>query len=406
MEFGKNKNKDKRFAIVLSGGGARGAYEVGVLKYIFLDFPRESGIKPHFDIFCGTSVGAIHIAFLASYIRQIQENIRILISIWEKMRMETYMKVNFSFIFEILKGYESKRESSDKENINMLKRALFDVSNLNTIISKGINWEMINRNVIDGMIHSVCVFATHIASGITRAFINSLEIISEWKRDPFMDFKQVAFRPEHVLASAAIPIIFPPVKIDGQWYCDGGVRLNTPLSPAIRLGADKIFSVVLRYYEPSPLKKREEVYPNIFYIMGKILNSLFLDRIAYEFSRLEVMNQLIDTVKSSLGEEEFEKISKKMKEVRGYELKIVDLLYIRPSEDIGKIAYECAKKYARIPTSRSKALIKLVLELSPSVDSDVISYIFFEPSYTSELIRLGYEDAKKQADDIFKFFSS
>jgi len=406
MEFGKNKNKDKRFAIVLSGGGARGAYEVGVLKYIFLDFPRESGIKPHFDIFCGTSVGAIHIAFLASYIRQIQENIRILISIWEKMRMETYMKVNFSFIFEILKGYESKRESSDEENINMLKRALFDVSNLNTIISKGINWEMINRNVIDGMIHSVCVFATHIASGITRAFINSLEIISEWKRDPFIDFKQVAFRPEHVLASAAIPIIFPPVKIDGQWYCDGGVRLNTPLSPAIRLGADKIFSVVLRYYEPSPLKKREEVYPNIFYIMGKILNSLFLDRIAYEFSRLEVMNQLIDTVKSSLGEEEFEKISKKMKEVRGYELKIVDLLYIRPSEDIGKIAYECAKKYARIPTSRSKALIKLVLELSPSVDSDVISYIFFEPSYTSELIRLGYEDAKKQADDIFKFFSS
>lgn len=406
MEFGKNKNKDKRFAIVLSGGGARGAYEVGVLKYIFLDFPRESGIKPHFDIFCGTSVGAIHIAFLASYIRQIQENIRILISIWEKMRMETYMKVNFSFIFEILKGYKSKRESSDEENINMLKRALFDVSNLNMIISKGINWEMINRNVIDGMIHSVCVFATHIASGITRAFINSLEIISEWKRDPFMDFKQVAFRPEHVLASAAIPIIFPPVKIDGQWYCDGGVRLNTPLSPAIRLGADKIFSVVLRYYEPSPLKKREEVYPNIFYIMGKILNSLFLDRIAYEFSRLEVMNQLIDTVKSSLGEEEFEKISKKMKEVRGYELKIVDLLYIRPSEDIGKIAYECAKKYARIPTSRSKALIKLVLELSPSVDSDVISYIFFEPSYTSELIRLGYEDAKKQADDIFKFFSS
>jgi NTE family protein len=403
MEFGKNKNREKRFAIVLSGGGARGAYEVGVLKYIFSDFPRETGIKPHFDILCGTSVGAIHIAFLASYIRQIEENIRILISIWEKMKMETYMKVNFSFIFEVFRG--GKRKSSGEDNINMLKRALFDVSNLNLIISKGINWEMINRNVVDGIIHSVCIFATHIASGITRAFINSREIISEWKKDPFMDFKQVAFRPEHVLASAAIPIIFPPVKIDGEWYCDGGVRLNTPLSPAIRLGADKIFSVALRYYEPSAVKEREEVYPNIFYIIGKILNALFLDRIAYDFSRLEVMNQLIDTVKSSVGEEEFEKISKKMKEVRGYELKIADLLYIRPSEDIGKIAYECAKKYARLPTSRNKALIKFILELSPRVDSDVISYIFFEPSYTSELIKLGYEDAKKQADQIFKFFS-
>ncbi len=402
MKLGRD-NKEKRFAIVLSGGGARGAYEVGVLKYIFSDFPRETGIKPHFDIFCGTSVGAIHIAFLASYIRQIEENIRILISIWEKMKMETYMKVNFSFIFEVFRG--GKRKSSNEDNINMIKRALFDVSNLNTIISKGINWEMINRNVVDGIIHSVCIFATHIASGITRAFINSREIISEWKKDPFVDFKQVAFRPEHVLASAAIPIIFPPVKIDGEWYCDGGVRLNTPLSPAIRLGADKIFSVVLRYYEPSAAKEREEVYPNIFYIMGKILNALFLDRIAYDFSRLEVMNQLISTVKSSVGEEEFEKISKKMKEVRGYELKIADLLYIRPSEDIGKIAYECAKKYARLPTSRSKALIKFILELSPRVDSDVISYIFFEPSYASELIRLGYEDTKKQADEIFKFFS-
>ncbi len=391
------EKEKKRVAIVLSGGGARGAYEVGVLKYLFTEFQKETGIFPEFHILCGTSVGAIHIAFLASYITRMTENIRLLESIWKGLTMDTFMKIDILSIPKIFFGVRGEK----RENV-----ALFDVSFLNEIISKGINWELIRRNIFEGILHSVCIFTTHISSGMTVAFIDSAEIISEWKRDPFMTFRQVAIRPEYVIASAAIPIIFPAVNIDGEWYCDGGVRLNTPLSPAIRLGADKIFSVVLRYYEPSIKKEREEVYPNFFYLVGKIFNALFIDRVAYDLSRLEVINHLISTTRKFISDEEFEKINQEIFNFRGYYLKCVDTILVKPSEDIAKLAYESARKYARFPSTRNKAFVKLLLELSPKVDSDFISYIFFDPSYSSELIELGYSDAKKMADDIYNFFVS
>lgn len=378
---------NKKFAIVLSGGGSRGAYEVGVLKYLYTDFVRQTGIMPHFDIMCGTSVGAIHTAFLASFIKGIQTNIKILESIWHNLEGEKIFKITLKNIFELFLGKSSTR-------------SIFKTDALNMLIKNGINWNSIRRNIVEGVIKAVCVFATQISTGKTIAFVDSLEV-SEWKKDPFMTPVLCSIRPEYVLASAAIPLLFPPVEIDGKWYCDGGIRLNTPLSPAIRLGADKIFTVVIRYYEPSEVLEREELFPNPLYLIGKVMNALFLDRIAYDISRLEILNELLRSISNFIS---LDLINQKMKEFRGYDMKIVEPIFVRPSENITEIAVECAKRYTRVIKSRYKLFLRTILEFSQGAEADIVSYILFEPRYVEELINLGYSDAKNNADKIYRFF--
>ena len=393
----KNKNK-KKIALVLSGGGARGAYEVGVLKYLFENFPNAN-----FDIYCGTSVGAIHTVAISSMKGIENDAIRMLESIWKNMNMNEVLefgplKARDIFLWVLGKGKE-------------FRRSLFNTSVIRKYVQSKIQWQRLHQLTQSEEISSVAIAATHIGSGIVTIFIESKNKNIEW-RDPFCRPENTLLSFKHILASASVHFIFPSVKINTEYYCDGGLRINTPLSPAIRLGTDKIFVIPLRMRYTS--EEREKIfqdkkinnYPSPFLLFGKIMNALAVDRIIYDIDRVEIMNRFISQSEIVCGQNFLERLNKEMRKIRGYEYRKIETLCIYPSRDIGMLALLYAseitkkKKYPKIYS----LLIKTMLPFGIEGQSDLLSYLLFDSEFTSELINLGYNDAKEKKEEISKFF--
>ena len=270
-----------RVALVLSGGGARGAYEAGVIKYIRNELPEKIAKNIEFDIICGTSVGAINCCYLASSNDAPSLQGTGVAEIWSKLNIEGIYKVGMRELSRIPRFiFGSKRHKHfhfDKE-IRRLG-GFFDTSPLENLVSTENNWPNIRKNIHEGNLKALAINATHIASGKTHVFVDRFEGgLPPWSTDPHVDAFSVKIGPQHALASAAIPWVFPAVNIAGDLYCDGGVKLNTPISPALRLGADRLFVLGLSpepnlfMNQDSNLDKNNiESYPSAIYLIGKLL---------------------------------------------------------------------------------------------------------------------------------------
>ena len=386
-------------ALVLSGGGARGAYEAGVLSYLFEEIlPIWKG-KVELDIASGTSVGAIHAAYtLATRGTDSKSRASILIEAWESMRASQILRLRFKDLLGLPLRALGLRSSNEKLTLG----GLVDLSKLDKLIADRIPWTQLEK-VLKNEHLGLCVSCTEIRSGRVVVFMSGgLANPNVWLDDPNARAEHCTISTEHVRASAAIPFLFPAVRIGKRYYVDGGLRMNTPLSPALRLGAQRALVVCLRH--PPPTHTNAPPYPEAVikspsFDLGKILNELTLDQLEYELKRLDLINEMISQGELHYGSDFLDKINIAVKQKRGRGYSQVETQILRPSEDLGKIAGESIQGAGKEMGTLTNLLAKLAAH-NPGKEADLLSYLLFDRVYTKRLIELGRSDAKLRHDEI------
>ncbi|NBV42464.1 patatin-like phospholipase family protein, partial [bacterium] len=268
-------------ALVLTGGGARGAYQAGAMRAIG-EIVRRNKIDRPFDIFCGNSAGAINSAFLASQVHQFSAGCDRLCDFWESLTTDQIYKTDFKsllgrgarWVWELSTGglYERK-----------LVRSLLDTSPLLRLIHREIDFSKIESNIRDGLADAIAITAVSYSTGDSRTFFQSHQGVRAWEKVR-RDSVATTLLPKHVMASSAIPILFPPVKLGDDYFGDGSLRNYTPMSPAIHLGADRILVIGVRC--KYCMGETHAKQPSLGRILSVILNYVLLDAIDYDYENL------------------------------------------------------------------------------------------------------------------------
>ena len=402
----RSRGDRPRLAIVLSGGGARGAYEAGVLRYLREDLAGDLGGEIHFDIICGTSVGGIHACFMAGTSDIPVHQGRLLAERWENFVLEEV--VHFG-VKEFMKTPATLLGSGKIEEVEKGQKRLGGIVNtlmLERIVRRLIPWQRIGHNNDSGCFESLSVTTTDIGSGKSVVFVQSSRPLPPWSQDPFVRAQMVKMSSEHALASAAIPIMFPAIAIGERFFCDGGLRQNTPLSPALRLGADKVLVVGLRHKpDPDEIPEEKMPFPGAAFLAGKVLNAFLLDHIDYDLDRLRRFNALINAVKAAGDEEHKRQLDEVVTRARGAPYRVVGEYMVRPSVDLGAIAGDVAKagRFKGMGGGTGIRLLRRLVTAAGSSEADLLSYILFDGQYAAELVRIGYEDARARHHDLCNF---
>lgn len=411
----------KKTALVLSGGGARGAYEVGVLRYIREELPSALGFQPRFDIICGTSVGAVNACFISATAHEPEKQGKRLAEIWESLVLDEMYELGLRDLITIpwnlFRGRTPRSAFDRGRGAPRRLGGILNTAPLETLVLREIPWKNISKNFREGHTYALSVSSTEISSGNTVVFFQHGEKrFPQWARDYHIIPRMTTIGPSHALASAAIPLLFPAVRVGNAYYCDGGLRQNTPLSPALRLGADRVLVIGLKYSPPGPLEmpgkpsgKDLEAYVNPLFILGKVLNALLLDRAEYDLDRLRLFNAVIDGGEKAYGPDFLQRINSIIVPIRGAPYRRVEDLYITPSEDIGAVASRHAgrgKAALRLRGIVSWAFTRISVHGLPRGEADFLSYLMFDGAYAKDLIRLGMADAAAHKDDLVSFFST
>jgi NTE family protein len=402
----------KKTALVLSGGGARGAYEAGFVRYLREELPAALGAQPRLDILCGTSVGAVTACFLAATMDTPETQGRELAALWADLSLEKVYKVDGEDLWSLTR---KMWRAATNEPVRPEGWRLYDILHpepLEWMVRTRASWGRISANLAKGLFSALSVTATEIVSGRSVVFVQRKEGgVPAWSRDPFTEAREAVIVPEHALASAAIPLMFKSVKIGDEYFCDGSLRQNTPLSPALRLGADRVLIVSLKHRPPggAPPEPPLSAYPTTPLLMGRVLNALMLDHTDYDLDRLRRFNSLLLAGRDTFGEDFIPRINDTVKKMRGQPYRLVRDLVVRPSRDIATIAGAHARRAGMGRPERASLPTKLLHRIAQSQllsEADLASYLLFDAGYAADLIELGMEDAHAQRDELLRFFTA
>lgn len=372
-------DRNRRSALLLSGGGARAAYQVGVLKAIAELTPK--GSKNPFPIICGTSAGSINTVALASNASNFHLGVKKLIRVWSNFELHHVFYADAKNLFKRIGHWAWSQLGPGTWHKG--PSSLLDNQPLRELLNQYIDFEKIDQSIERGELHAYCLTACSYTSGESTTFYDGSAKIQDWARTHREGMRK-KMRIDHLMASSAIPVIFPSVELDEEHFGDGSMRQISPISPALHLGAEKILIIGLRMEREPGSPQAPELRPSLGQISGYVLDTLFLNSLQSDIERMERMNRTLRESKS----------------VNSEQLKIVEHFVINPSEDIANIAM---KHFLELPKSFRIAL--KFLGMAKANSRRFISYLMFTKTFCQELIDLGYNDALARREEIIEFLA-
>lgn len=371
----------KKTALVLPGGGARGAFQVGVLKAIAELLPRSS--PNPFSVISGTSAGAVNSIVLASRARSLRSAVAELERVWGHFRCHHVYKTDH---WTMLKSSLHWMAALVLGGFGVgMPTSLLNNTPLRDLLSRNVHFPRIRDAIEDGHLDAVAVTAAGYASARSTTFFEAADREAGWQRTRRLGVN-TDLNLDHVMASVAVPYVFPPVRIGGEYFGDGAMRQATPLSPAVHLGADRILVIGIRDETGGSENAEADSPPSFAQIAGYMLDTLFMDGLYSDLERITRINELLDVV------------SKDTLKVGDRPMRPIDTMLIVPSQDLRTIA---ERHREELPFA-IRALLRGVGGRSPG-ENKLLSFLLFEQAYTRELIDLGYHDALKVADELRDF---
>lgn len=366
-------------ALVLSGGGARGAYQSGVINAL-AEISANLGIRQPFGIFTGVSAGALNSSFLAARANDFLTGSEKLSQLWSELKSEqvfhtdpfSLSKIGLKWMRDLPLGGITGHSAGP---------SLLNTEPLRSLILENIDFTQIQSHIDRKVLSALAITAVDYHSSLATTFVQGDPKHEMWVRTRrFSERTQI--NPDHVMGSSAIPLLFPPIKIADRFYGDGCIRNQAPMSPALHLGADRLIVVGVRRQtkvtEPSHSETPSD--PTMARVFNVLLNAVLLDGIELDVERMDRINEFMDRLPEDYqGKMNFKK---------------VDCCWIHPSFDIGQLAYDHSRKLPRF-------IRYLLRGLGPNEDAkELISYLLFDPEFCQKLIISGYEDGMKQKDKI------
>src|SRR5262245_26711944 len=373
-------------ALVFSGGGARGAYQVGFLRVLARECPD---VLP--GILTGVSAGGINAAYLAARQERFDERVENLAAVWSGLHIDDVFRVDVRDLANRLVRWGGRLISGGR-TILPPSRSLVDTEPLRGLLERmlqadGGRIEGIERSLRDGWLRAMALTASSYTTGQSLTWVHARHDcgIQTWER-PYRKSVTCEFRVDHVMASAALPFFFPAVEVDGAWYGDGGIRLTAPLSPAVHLGARRIIAISTSYARSREEADRPAVsgYPPPAQVAGLLYNAIFLDQLDADALQLQQVNSL----------------AARLPEDQRDGLRHIDLLMLRPSMDLGRLANEYE---AELP--RAFRFLTRGLGTRETRSNDMLSLVMFQDDYVKRLIALGEDDAMRRLDEIRAFLN-
>ncbi|RLB37345.1 MAG: patatin-like phospholipase family protein, partial [Deltaproteobacteria bacterium] len=345
----------------------------------------------------GTSVGAVNGAFVASAIGEMPGALKQLVSLWADLELPHVLGFGLrqaAGLYRVLLGGSAQA------------RGVFDPAPLSAIVGRAVHWRRLRRNIRSGALRALTVSTTHVGTGQPVIFVDAAPGVGIPKGLGLHALvRQAKIGQHHVLASAAIPLIFPPVEIGDEIHCDGGLRLNTPIGPSIHLGMNRLLVVGLSTPHAADRRAVQDgKFPGATYMLGKVLNAFLLDHVNTDLLDVQRINDFLHDGIRAYGPEFIERINEAAK-LRGAlaERRLLNSLVLRPTTDIGQVASDyLASNRVRFGKSLGRAFISM-LDVGAGADADLASYLLFDGGFAQTLIEMGRRDAHEKRDEIEAF---